>query len=278
MDHIVLEAATDLSLILMGMTLGLVGAGGSMMTIPILVYLSGIPLILATGYSIIIVGCVSTVAAIRYRERIMIGRVLPFLIPSVLGVFIMRHFIIPCLPDMIAGIALERILFWLLLFCINLSGYMMITSSGVNQSPSVRISHRGSVALVAFSLGIFVSFLGVGGGFIITPTLVLWMGFSMQEAVPTSLLVMAVNSLAGFVANQDILKQIESFNLLEFLVAALLGMCIGISISKDIRGDQLKKPFLDILCGQLVWQFCQMNISSLIKHLTLYCYFLFNII
>lgn len=248
MDHIVLEAATDLSLILMGMTLGLVGAGGSMMTIPILVYLSGIPLILATGYSIIIVGCVSTVAAIRYRERIMIGRVLPFLIPSVLGVFIMRHFIIPCLPDMIAGIALERILFWLLLFCINLSGYMMITSSGVNQSPSVRISHRGSVALVAFSLGIFVSFLGVGGGFIITPTLVLWMGFSMQEAVPTSLLVMAVNSLAGFVANQEILKQIESFNLLEFLGAALLGMCIGISISKDIRGDQLKKPF-----GYFMW-------------------------
>ena len=132
----------------------------------------------------------------------------------------MRHFIIPCLPDMIAGIALERILFWLLLFCINLSGYMMITSC-VNQSPSVRISHRGSVALVAFSLGIFVSFR-CWRGFIITSTLVLWMGFSMQEAVPTSLLVMAVNSLAGFVANQDILKQIESFNLLE-LVAALLG-------------------------------------------------------
>ena len=78
MDHIVLEAATDLSLILMGMTLGLVGAGGSMMTIPILVYLSGIPLILATGYSIIIVGCVSTVL----REEIMIGRVLPLSLQS----------------------------------------------------------------------------------------------------------------------------------------------------------------------------------------------------
>ena len=236
------------ALAVMGITLGLVGAGGSILTIPILVYLLSIPILLATSYSLVVVGFTAFLAAIRYRHHILFKKAIHFLIPSVLGVFGARHFIIPNLPHTLGTLSIDKALVILLLIFIGVAGYFMIKNSSTYPKNHSDKSQNIKVVFIGLNLGIIMSLLGAGGGFLIIPTLALLMGLTMQEAVPTSLFIITVNSFVGFAADKHHFISSDWTNLAKYLAPALLGMLIGLYIAKFIKGENLKKVF-----GYFVW-------------------------
>ena len=237
-------------LVIMGMTLGLVGAGGAILTIPILVYLFGIPIVPATSYSLFLVGSSAFVASIRYRHTIQFRKVVNFAVPSALGVFATRNFIIPHLPHSLVIISIDKALVILLLIFMGLAGYYMIKDASYTYEnvSSSSFEQSKKIALIALGLGILMGLLGAGGGFLIIPTMVLLMGFTMQEAVPTSLFIITINSFIGFAADKHHLLPYDWSNLAKYLLYALLGMLIGLYIAKFIKGKRLKKAF-----GYFVW-------------------------
>lgn len=243
-----MEGLGYIALVTMGIALGLVGAGGSILTIPILVYLFNIPIILATSYSLVVVGSTALMGLLRYRHQILFKKAIVFLIPSVLGVFAARHFVISALPHNIGPLSIDKALVILLLIFMSIAGGFMIKKFPLHPQNHLPKTRNNRVILVGLSLGIVMGILGAGGGFLIIPTLVLLMGFSMQDAVPSSLLIITVNSLIGFVADQHHFITSDWWNLAEYLLPALLGMLIGFYIAKFANGENLKKAF-----GYFLW-------------------------
>ena len=250
-----------IALAAMGITLGLVGAGGSILTIPILVYLLNVPIILATSYSLVVVGSTAFMGLLRYRHHILFKKAIVFLTPSVLGVFAARHFMIPALPHTIGSLPIDKALVILLLIFMSAAGYFMIKNSPLDAKNHLPKNQNINVILIGLGLGVIMGLLGAGGGFLIIPTLILLMGFSMQEAVPTSLFIIAVNSLIGFAADQHQFIASDWGNLVKYLAPALLGMLMGLYIAKFIQGKILKKAF-----GYFVWV---IGIAILIKEFIL---------
>lgn len=250
-----------IALSIMGITLGLVGAGGSILTIPILVYLLNVPILLATSYSLMLVGCIALVAAIRYRRYILFKQAFMFLLPSILGVFGARYAIIPNLPHTLGIISTDKALVILLLIFMGLAGYFMVRNT-INYPKNQLSTHENiKVIFIGLSLGIMMGLLGAGGGFLIIPTLVLLMGMSMEEAVPTSLFIITMNSLIGFAADKHHFLSSDWLNLINYLTYALLGMLIGLYLGKFTKNACLKKAF-----GYLIWI---VGITILIKEFIL---------
>lgn len=243
-----MELLGYIALAIMGITLGLVGAGGSILTIPILVYLLNVPIILATSYSLVVVGSTAFMGLLRYRHHILFKKAIVFLIPSVLGVFTARHFMIPALPHTIGSLPIDKALVILLLIFMSAAGYFMIKNSPLDVQNHLPKNQNINVILIGLALGVIMGLLGAGGGFLIIPTLVLLIGFTMQEAVPTSLFIITVNSVIGFTADQHQFIADDWSNLAKYLAPALLGMVTGLYIAKFIQGESLKKAF-----GYFVW-------------------------
>lgn len=243
-----MELLGYIALAAMGITLGLVGAGGSILTIPILVYLLNVPIILATSYSLVVVGSTAFMGLLRYRHHILFKKAILFLIPCGLGVFAARHFMIPALPHTIGSLPVDKALVILLLIFMGTAGYFMIKNSAINAQNHLPKNQNINVILLGLALGGIMGILGAGGGFLIIPTLVLLMGFTMQEAVPTSLFIIAVNSLIGFAADQHQFPASDWENLAKYLAPAFFGMLMGLYIAKFIQGESLKRAF-----GYFVW-------------------------
>jgi uncharacterized membrane protein YfcA len=235
-----------IALIFMGITLGLIGAGGSILTIPIMIYLFDIPIMLATSYSLIVVGLTALMASIGYRNHILFKKSMLFLIPSVLGVFVMRYFMMPNLPHSIGSLPIDKALLVLLLLFIGFAGYFMSKNSLSYPENISKKNHHTKVIAISLILGIIMGLIGAGGGFLIIPTLVLFMGFKIKEAVATSLFIITINSFIGFAADKHHL--LFWMNLIKYLPCALLGMIIGLYIAKFMRGEVLKKSF-----GYFIW-------------------------
>lgn len=243
-----MELIGYISLAAMGITLGLVGAGGSILTIPIMVYLLKIPIILATSYSLAVVGSTALIATVRYRNHIILRNAILFLIPSVLGVLAARKFIIPNLPNTLGLITLDKVLVILLLIFMGLAAYFMIKEYNFDVQNHHTKNQNIKVIITAFILGILMGLLGAGGGFLIIPTLVLLMKFSMQDAVPSSLFIITVNSFIGFVSDKHRFIESDWINLAKYLAPSLLGMILGLYITKFVNGKSLKKAFGYFLC------------------------------
>ncbi len=256
-----MELLGYIALAVMGISLGLVGAGGSILTIPILVYLLNVPIILATSYSLVVVGSTAFMGLLRYRHHILFKKAIVFFIPSVLGVFAARHLMIPALPHTIGSLLIDKALVILLLIFMGVAGYFMIKNSLLDAKNPLSKNQNINVILIGLALGVIMGILGAGGGFLIIPTLVLLMGFTMQEAVPTSLFIITVNSVIGFAADQHQLIADDWSHLAKYLAPALLGMLTGLYIAKFIQGESLKKAF-----GYFVWA---IGIAILIKEFIL---------
>lgn len=217
-----MELLGYIALAAMGITLGLVGAGGSILTIPILVYLLNVPVILATSYSLVVVGSTAFMGLLRYRHHILFKKAIVFLIPSVLGVFAARYFMIPTLPHTIGSLPIDKALVILLLIFMSAAGYFMIKNSPLDTKNHPPQNQNINVILIVLVLGVIMGILGAGGGFLIIPTLVLLMGFAMQEAVPTSLFIITVNSLIGSAADKHQFLASDWSHLTKYLAPALM--------------------------------------------------------
>jgi uncharacterized membrane protein YfcA len=233
--------------IVMGLTLGLVGAGGSILTVPILVYLLGVKPVVATGYSLLIVGTAALTGAIRYWRNgfVNLRAAFMFAVPAMLTVLATRIFIVPAIPDPILGIPKD--IFIMLLFAILMivAALFMLKPLKVEKAPHSQMPPTRAAKLVIGSacVGLLTGMVGAGGGFLIIPTLIALFGLPVKEAIGTSLAIIAINSLVGF--QGDIASGISlDWHLLGlFIGLTLLGMWIGTTLAKRMEGEKLKKLF-----------------------------------
>ena len=237
---------------LVGISLGLIGGGGSILTVPILVYLIGINPILATSYSLFIVGTTSLIGTfINYKKGYVdIKIALLFGLSSITTVFITRKFLLPHIPNIlyknddfyITQSMATMVLFALLMLSASIA--MIKSSKEIKRQIMLDKGNSKSAVLLVYGIfiGLATGLLGAGGGFLIIPALVFILKMPMKEAVGTSLLIIALNSLIGFTG--DLGHFIIDWKLLIFITCiAITGIFIGGSIAKKIEGDKLKKIF-----------------------------------
>jgi len=234
--------------VLIGITLGLIGGGGSILTIPILVYLFQVNPKLATTYSLFIVGFTASIGAVsHYRMgNIKLKSAVLFAIPSLITIILVRKIILPLVPEIIfsgTSFILTKDIFIMAFFAI-----LMIAASYsmIKKSKDVAISALTNplkVIIIGAVVGIITGFLGAGGGFLIIPALLFFTGINMKQAVGTSLLIIAINSLFGFLG--DIVNGVVIDYTFLFTTAAFaaMGIFIGTMLSKKIDGTKLKPAF-----------------------------------
>lgn len=248
-----MEILGYISAIAIGLLLGMVGGGGSILTVPVLVYLMGINPLLATTSSLFIVGITSFVGGIRAygKKQVDFRTVTEFGIPSIFSIFITRHYLLPSIPEYlftVGSIDVSRDMFLMVVFAILmlLASISIISSKNDNNENDItgERTHGSTMILILLGLaiGVITGLLGAGGGFLIIPSLILFLKLPMKTAVGTSLLIIAINSLFGFLFS---LKQFE-YNwpfLLLFTALAITGIFTGSLLADKIPGTALKKAF-----------------------------------
>lgn len=233
--------------LLVGISLGLVGSGGSILTVPILVYVLGFDAVTATGYSLFVVGGTALVGGVRnaLQRNVNFSIVMLFGIPSLLAAYLVRAFVIPAVPNTIVdigGLPLTKPLLLMIVFAIVMliAAVKMIRSAPVTEA-AAGISKNKLIAS-GIVTGVLAGAVGAGGGFLIIPALVFLAGMPMKKAVGTSLFIIAVQSLAGF-AGDAVGKGIDWAFLLPFTGVAIAGIIIGSYLSRKINGAKLKNGF-----------------------------------
>tara|TARA_B100001057_G_scaffold487957_1_gene571491 strand:+ start:143 stop:931 length:789 start_codon:yes stop_codon:yes gene_type:complete len=236
-------------ILIAGIILGLLGSGGSILTVPILVYMMGINSVSATAYSLFVVGVSALVGAHRFFKNgeINYNITLYFAIPSLLGVFVTRKWILPNLSESIHFFhlfSIQKDRFILVFFAIVMliAALSMLFSWKLNfRSDNDRKNNFILIALDGIVVGLVTGFVGAGGGFLIIPALLLLTNIRMKEAVGTSLLIIAIKSIFGFTAE---LNNVIDWNLLlTFTVFSIVGILIGSYFSMLLNGRVLKKSF-----------------------------------
>ena len=230
-----------------GLVLGLTGGGGSILTVPILVYLMSISPVTATAYSLFIVGTTSTFGAIQnYRKNLVdIKSGFLFAIPSFIAVYLTRKYIVPRIPDIIleAPILITKNTFLMLFFAvIMIFGALSVLKE---KSQDTTVEEKRNLILIGiqtFIIGIIIGLVGAGGGFLIIPALILFAKLPMKKAVGTSLFIIAMNSLVGFTGDMQNLV-IDWLFLLTFSAISVVGIFIGMYLTKYTNESQLKKIF-----------------------------------
>lgn len=236
--------------ILIGVSLGLIGGGGSILTLPVLVYLLGFSPVLSTAYSLFIVGTTSFVGSINYMRKGLINyqAAFVFAIPSFTSVFLTRKYLVPTIPDSlftIAGFEVTKNIGIMLFFALVMlaASYSMIMSEKKEDEKSEKLKFNYPlIGLEGAVVGILTGIVGAGGGFLIIPALVLLARLPMKMAVGTSLLIIAAKSLIGFMGDISNINVNWTF-LLQFTSLSVVGIFIGSYFSKFIEGEKLKKSF-----------------------------------
>lgn len=234
--------------ILVGVVLGMLGGGGSILSIPILVYLFGVEPVLASAYSLFIVGVTSFVGAIpKYKEQLVnLKTGFLFGIPSIMAIFATRHWIIPAIPQIIfeSGnfvFTRRELLLGLFALLMVLASFRLIRH-GKETSSDNRKFRVFLVIVEGTLIGFLTGLVGAGGGFLIIPALVFLTGLPFKTAVGTSLFIIAINSLTGFLG--DLLNHAMDWPfLLTITSLAVVGILFGNYFSRRITAFYLRKAF-----------------------------------
>jgi len=233
---------------IIGIAIGLLGAGGSILVMPVLVYVLGISPLIATTYSLGIVGISSAIAAIRNaREQQTNWKVLfTFAIPAIISIMIMRAYIMPALPKVLElgmlHISIESLSMIILSLLMLISAQRMM-SSKVLQSHDIQEISLMALMFTGLMIGVLTGFTGIGGGFLIVPAMILIGHMNVKEAAFTSMILIAMNALPGFFV--DILngKNLDWGLFTLLTIASVFGGYAGIMLSKRIRQDLLRISF-----------------------------------
>ena len=261
--------------VVVGAIMGLTGAGGSILTVPILVYVVGVDAVTATAYSLFVVGVTSVVGAANYWRRglVHVRAAVVFSIPSMLVVFFTRRWLVPAIPQQlgtVAGVEVSKELFILVLFAVimGLGALTMIVrprfaadvigsggAGGDRDAPeaprpraetAVAAPVKVSIPLIALEgtvIGVLTGVVGAGGGFAIVPALVVFLRLPMRVAVGTSLTIIAAKSLFGFVGDLTLQGRFDWGLLLAFTALAVVGILLGSRLGRHVSGARLRLAF-----------------------------------
>lgn len=241
-----LETTGYIASLFIGIALGMIGGGGSVLTIPILVYFFHIEPILATAYSLFIVGSTSTVGAFQkwLKREINFKVAIIFGLPSLITVYLIRKLVIPYIPEVIFlnnWITIQKGSLALVLFAI----LMISAAIGILKPQEIRrpvLPEVQGLVLLGITVGIISGFLGAGGGFIIIPALIFYASLDIKTAVGTSLVIISLNSLVGFAG--DLLHHLINWpDLLIITALSIAGTFIGHWFSGELPGNGIKKIF-----------------------------------
>ena len=231
-----------LGAVLIGLSLGLLGSGGSIITVPLLIYVADEPAKLAIAESLFIVGCISAFGSISYIKRGLVSWkfVLLFGLPSMLGTYFGAW-----TSQFVSGE------FQLLTFSI----VMLIASRSMFSPVTSTSSEVAARNLFVISAGILVGgiagFVGVGGGFLIVPALFLLGKLAFQQAIGSSLVIIMMQSFIGYLKYQNVLQQFAlTMNwktVLVIVFMGILGSMLGVRIADKIPQQQLRKLFSIVL-------------------------------
>jgi hypothetical protein len=244
--------------IIMGLTLGLIGGGGSILTVPILVYLFDVDPVLSTAYSLFVVGLTSAVGSVSHfrKGNVDLKTALIFGIPSIIAVYMVRKFAVPAIPDVLFTVGefvMTKALFIMVLFAI----LMVLASVSMIRKPKKDVNNGNDTVSPAAEkkfnyplilgegilVGGITGLVGAGGGFLIIPALVLLAGLPMKQAVGTSLLIIALKSLLGFTGDLGSGLNIDYTFMLIFSAFAMVGILIGSYLTHFISNEKLKPAF-----------------------------------
>lgn len=235
---------------IIGIVLGLIGGGGSILTVPILVYMLSEDPIIATAYSLFVVGTASLVGALRNMQKGLVDfkTATVFAIPAFIAVYSTRKYIIPAIPDHLFTISdfevtknIGIMLFFGLIML--LTSYSMVKDNKKADTENNEVIYNYPLIIIEGAVvGVITGIVGAGGGFLIIPALVLLAGLPMKKAVATSLLIIAIKSLIGFLGDIQNLSIDWTF-LSIFTGISVLGIFVGIWLNNFIEGRKLKKSF-----------------------------------
>lgn len=248
--------------VVIGMVLGTLGGGGSILTVPVLVYVVGLPAVQATAYSLFVVGLSAAVGAVGYVRagHVNLRVAAIFAAPALVAVFMTRRFVVPAIPDPVfslgsTAVGKDALIMTLFAVTMLLAALSMIrgclrcrTTAGSDGDarPDAAREHGLSlpaVALEGLVVGTVTGLVGAGGGFLIIPALVLIGRLGMKEAVGTSLVIIAVKSLIGFLGDVGAATSIEWAFLLPFTALTALGIVAGMIATRRVESARLRPVF-----------------------------------
>lgn len=236
--------------LVIGTSLGLIGGGGSILAVPVFAYLFSLDETLATSYSLFVVGASALVGGLRQNKNNNVDwkTAVVFGIPAIVGVWLIRHFVVPALPEVLFSI--DSFEFTRRMAMFGLFSILMFWAAFSMLSNKERKGGTGEVnynypLIVAEGLivGAVTGFVGAGGGFLIIPALVILANLEIKMAIGTSLIIIAMKSLLGFFFSDALTLEIDWSFLMIFTSLAIAGIFIGVSLSKIVDGKKLKKGF-----------------------------------
>ncbi len=245
-----MHIAGYLASLLIGVSLGMIGGGGSILTVPVLVYLFAVEPVIATAYSLFIVGTTSLIGAIpKYRKGLVnVKTAIVFGTPSILSVYLTRRFVVPAIPNQVFSIGRVEItkpLFFMLVFAILMviASYTMIKGKKDEEElPHEQVFNYPVIIVEGLVVGLLTGIVGAGGGFLIIPALVILSKLPMKQAIGTSLVIIAAKSLIGFMGDLSHTTMHWSL-LMSVTLLAVVGIFIGDRFSKNMNALLLKRVF-----------------------------------
>jgi uncharacterized membrane protein YfcA len=246
----ILEIFGYLSALVIGISLGLIGGGGSILAVPVLAYLFLVNEKVATAYSLFIVGFSALIGGVKqhFKGYVDWRTAFVFGVPAIVGVTLVRHYVVPALPDVLFTI--DNFEFTRRMGMFGLFAVLMIPAAFSMLKKRVEDNHEKGIhynypliLLEGLIVGAITGFIGAGGGFLIIPALVILANVEMKVAVGTSLIIIAFKSLLGFFLGDALTMKIDWKFLITFTFISLIGIFIGSYLSNFIDGNKLKKGF-----------------------------------
>lgn len=237
----------------MGLVLGMLGGGGGILTVPILVGFFAMTPTIATGNSLLVVGLSSAVGAAQglWQRQVDVRSSLLIAIPSMAGAYSSRAYLVTAIPEHIGPMRRDQLLLGLFAILMVVVGIRMLRPPSSAESADPKVAHWTTITLVGLLIGLVSGLLGAGGGFLILPALAVLLGMDIKRAIPTSLLVITIQSLGGFVG--ELHRPIEWELLGRISGVAVGGLLLGLTVRSRVPKRQLQIAFAVLVFAVAAW-------------------------